>query len=356
MNTKKTFFKLLCSELWQAPVAVSQDEAAWTQLLEEAERQSVLGLIVRALIRNHIHLEKPLSVKACSDLMQIKQKNARMNAELQHFTAFMNRHHVRFVVVKGQTVAACYPAPELRQAGDIDFYCDPDDIPRVKDLLTRSLHLSVTTKPTEKHYAFQAGGLNYEMHYSLNDFACRRHQNYWNRILKTDHYGRFMVNGQAVPTLSPTLCALYLFLHIFYHLITTGIGLRQFCDLALFLHTHADDIDRPLLHRHLNRLGMEPAFRAVGALLVQRLQLPLADCPIALKPVDYRRARHIESGIFATGNFGSKVRRHFRSRRLHSLETGIMTFRNLFRYIPLAPREVILNLRRMTLHFLRRNV
>lgn len=354
MNTKETLLKLLRSELWQSPVAVSQNEAAWAQLLEEAGRQSVLGLTIHALIRNHIRLEKPLSVKACSDLMQIKQKNIRMNAELQHFTAFMNRHHVRFAVVKGQTVALCYPVPELRQAGDVDFYCDPDDIPYVKQLLTTALHLSVTAEPTEKHYAFQAGGFNYEIHYSLNDFADRRHQDYWNRILKNDTYNRVIIGSQAIPTLSPTLYALYLFLHIFYHLISTGIGLRQFCDLALFLHFHAGAIDRPLLRQHLQRLNMEAAFRAVGALLVARLALPAADCPISLKPVDYRRARRIEQGIFSTGNFGNKVRRRFSTRRLHSLETGIMTFRNLFLYTPLAPREVILNLRRMTLHFLRR--
>lgn len=354
MNTRETFFKLICSELWQSPVTVSPDDADWARLLEEAGRQSVIGLTVHALIRNHVRLEKPLSVKACSDLVQIKQKNIRMNADLQRFTAFMNRHQVRFAVVKGQTVAACYPISELRQAGDVDFYCDPDDIPRIKNLLTTALHLSLTTEPTEKHYAFQADGFNYEMHYSLNDFACRRHQDYWNQILKNDTYGRVIIGGQPIPTLSPTLNALYLFVHIFYHLITTGIGLRQFCDLALFLHVCADTIDRPLLRRHLQQLDMEPAFRAVVALLAARLALPAADNPFTLKPVDYRRARRIENGILATGNFGNKRPHRFSTPRLHSLETGIMTFRNIFRYLPLAPREVILNLPRMARHSLRR--
>lgn len=53
-----------------------------------------------------------------------------------------------------------------------------------------------------------------------------------------------------------------------------GVGLRQFCDMAVMLHYAKGDIDMCALRADLQTLGMEKAWRACGSILVDYLALP----------------------------------------------------------------------------------
>lgn len=83
------------------------------------------------------------------------------------------------------------------------------------------------------------------------------------------------IGSTNVATIEPAVHALYVFLHLYHHLVEVGVGLRQFCDLAMLLK---EDIDRNVLMKHLKVLGMERAFRACGYILTEYLGMEKNTC------------------------------------------------------------------------------
>ncbi len=351
MKTKDTLFAILRSELWQTPLLLSLTEEELNDVLTHARRQTVLGLTVNTFIRNKVSISRNTLFRLLAYWNQIKQTNGLINKELARFSDFMSQSGVDIVVVKGQTVACCYPNPDVRQAGDVDFYCDTEYFERAAKLLNDTYGITLSKDPRGKHDDFELNDVHYEIHRRLTDFAMRRHQYYWDTLLANDKGTTVRIGGGDVPTLSPTVNAVYLFLHLFYHFIVLGVGLRQFCDLAMFLHVHRMSIDSKQLEQHLRGVGLFAAYRAVGALLVDKLGLPENEFPFHLKSRDHRRARRLVPVIFNMGNFGHSVQRHFSNPLLHTLETGVISYRHAMRFLPIAPGEVFFNLRRMTLGF-----
>ena len=351
MKVEETLFSILRSEMWQTPLELCLSEDELNDVLRHARRQTVLGMTISTFIRNKTAIPRETLFRLLAYWRQIKQTNVHIDEQLARFTEFMRSGGVDFVVVKGQTVACCYPHPEVRQAGDVDFYCDSENFSRAASLLQDTYGIVLSKDSRGKHDDFDIEGVHYEIHRRLNDFAMRRHQNYWDALLAGDEHSYVNVNGVEVPTLSVTSNALFIFVHIFYHFIVLGVGLRQFCDLAMYLHVHRESIDRALLEKHLRGVGLFAAYRAVGALLVDHLGLPEDDFPFTLSARDHRRAQRLVPAIFNMGNFGHSVKRHFRGKLMHTIETGIITYRHAMRFLPIAPGEVFFNLRRMTLGF-----
>ena len=56
-------------------------------------------------------------------------------------------------------------------------------------------------------------------------------------------------------------------------LLEAGIGLRQICDLALFLDKHHDVIDKERLNGYLEELQLMTIVRSLGYIMVKYLGL-----------------------------------------------------------------------------------
>ena len=110
-----------------------------------------------------------------------------------------------------------------------------------------------------------------EGHFALVSFYTKRKNEAWEKLLRQDKKTYVAVEGTEIPTLSPTLHTLYVFLHLYHHLLELGIGLRQFCDWAVMLHDCKENIDQEQLRQHLGMLGMLKAYRACGSILTEYL-------------------------------------------------------------------------------------
>ena len=63
---------------------------------------------------------------------QIEQFTVRL-------TSLLKEHHIPCILLKGISLAAYYPTPELRKLGDVDLYIsDPDDLDKAKQILERN--------------------------------------------------------------------------------------------------------------------------------------------------------------------------------------------------------------------------
>ena len=73
--------------------------------------------------------------------------------------------------------------------------------------------------------------------------------------------------------------AFYIFNHRWHHFMTSGIGLRQFCDWMLFLHKHKDEIDLGRLEKFLMDMDMMKPWQSFGCVIVDVLGMPEEEFP-----------------------------------------------------------------------------
>ncbi len=138
-------------------------------------------------------------------------------------------------------------------------------------------------------------------------------------------------------TLTPTMHVLYVFVHLYGHLLGLGVGFRQFCDLAVMLHACREEIDHDRLHGMLRTLGMERAFRAVGCILTDSLGMPRQDLGYELTDSDRRYANRIFAIVKYRGNMGHYNKKSGSSGWRHNMESAAIKLSHFMKLWPLAP-------------------
>lgn len=343
MNTQEKFLQILQATLFpERMFDIKIEEAEVNELIMMAKKQSVMGLFIDYIFAHDLLKGNP-DFSLISTLTLIKRNNLLINKEIEDFISLLNSEHIPAIFVKGQMVASLYPNSALRQPGDVDFYCATKDRERLKDILKTKRNIELKQSST-RHKEFKLNDVQFEMHSTLVDFADKKHLAYWEQMMTEEmvrlHYVK--VGNADVPTLSATVNAVYLFLHIFEHLILSGIGLRQFCDWAMLLHHCHNEIDKTSVATYLEDLGMKKAYKACGSILVEYLGVSEKEFPIPIDKADRRLGERILKDILHMGNFGKDIRKVKKKGFLHSLETGWIGIKQSVKFFNLAPKEVTL--------------
>lgn len=335
---KDKFLEILREALWNRAYIGILTAGEFKSTLKIAEEQTVLGLVFDVLKDKQIDgLKDPMPIyEAVGFAEQIKQQNAEINKELAWFMDKCLEVGLDCLVVKGQTLAAIYPKPELRQSGDIDFLTI--QIAQVAQVFPDA---GIPERMSEKEIAFNHNDVTYELHCRLVDFGCKKHRKLWAEMetCEFNQNNTVKVNGIDVRTLSPTMNAVYLYVHMFFHLIREGVSLRQFCDWAMVLHSYKKQINRQKLEELIQRLDMMNGYKAVGSILVDELGLPEDEFPMKITEADRRWKGKILDDVFRGGNFG-KQNHKAKSALGFKLETLRLAIRNSIRYYKFAPSEM----------------
>lgn len=341
-NTKDLLFALLRNSLWLSEEALPEmlPDNMMKQLFILAEEQTVSGMVVDALIRNDVRMPQQWVFEMLGLEAQNRLANQNLNDELKQLA---NLQLKNYVIVKGQTIAAIYRNPLLRMPGDIDFFVQKYD--EAKDVLQREWNIELPSKLADRECAFEHGGATYEIHDNLIIFGSRKHQKSWEQLMKRP-CGFADVDGMKVPTLVPTVNAIYVFIHLFFHFLREGVSLRQFCDWAIILHHYRDEIDRNDLIDVLKKLDLQKAYRAFGTILVDNLGLSDIEFPFELNNEDREWKNMILDDIFKGGSFGKLLHQTDCSWK-YKMETMRIAFRNTLRYYVLCPSEVGLMIPRL---------
>lgn len=321
---------------WQFSRQLSLDE--WGELYEQASKQAVVGTVFDGVQKLPKEQWPPQSVlfEWIGQTEQIRQQNRKVNAVLKELALLFNANGIRYAVVKGQIVGNYYSAPLLRQAGDIDFYVEEQDFERARLLIEREW--GVTFEGTEGHHhiEFEYKGVFFEQHHTLIKLYDKERNRYWERLMK-ESYGTMEIEGVPVSVLSPTLHSLYIFLHLYHHLLELGVGLRQFCDWAAILHASKNEIDHEAIRKHLKLFGMERAYRACGCLLIDYLGLSKDDFTYEVNGNDKQYAERILDVVMYRGNMGHYNLKGGYQGLWHNLEATGIKIIHFLKFMPLAP-------------------
>ena len=336
------FYSLLKSSIWDTPLEekpmLTTDEMGI--LFETAKKQSVIGLIAHALVCNNVSLNDRHAMLAMGFLKKIPQKNEKNIVDLVSLSRFMENSGMPMVVVKGQTLAALYPHPELRECGDIDFFCGSENFAAARSMMADKLGVKFDDGIPVKHLEFKIDGTQYELHRILSIFSRPKSQQRFNEIMENAllHREKIIIKDKPVSILPATENLLFQTVHVFYHIYKEGVGLRQLCDMAVFIHREQDKIDFQKLSLWLKELHLTKVFEAIVSLLVTRLGLKLKETSPLSKRFKIaadeehlpRLSRWIWEDVEEGGNFGVAVRENRKQ----------TIFRHYVRYAFVAPTEI----------------
>ena len=337
------FLKLLRSELWQTPLELTLSHSEFLSVYELASKQAVLGMIANSLIRNNVSLEREDVMKVLAVQGRITASNKAVNSELLSLCKLFVDNSIEAVVVKGQTIGRYYPNPLARTPGDIDFYCNETNLPKVISAMANTWGIHTEGKPSEQHYELVHNSIILELHHCLMKFASGKSQKIWDKILRSSSLTFVEVDGCLVPTLEPTLNVLYTFLHLYHHLVELGVGLRQFSDVAILMQTHYDVIDKDKFLCWLDALDFRKAFDVVQLILVNILGMDekYALSPLSSDKDSLKAMNQFMDVVWFGGNFG--FHGHNRKFKYKAQYFFITTYRKLqlyYRFYRFSPREI----------------
>lgn len=339
--TKSDFiFGLLRSALWQTPHPhFKMSPYEYKAVMDDGEKQCVMGLIIDCLRSNNMELTKKCVVHMLQLQNTLEAENKRINSGLHELCQLLEANHITNFVVKGQTLGALYPKPMLRTIGDIDFYIPAEHFEKARKLIEKEWKVEIEDGESKMHVSFRYKDIEFEMHRFLREFPNKSMQKAFNKLM--DAYPPFhvQVENMDVPTLMPTMNVFYTFLHLYHHFIKMGVALRQLCDLTMLLHHQNERIDRKLLQQTLDDFGFTRAFRAIGTILIEKLGLPEEEFPIPISDTDKKYGERALQLILKHGNWGQYERgSHDRKSFKYLFERAYFRLSNQLFFLRLSPK------------------
>lgn len=302
---QKTLLSLLGHTLFSAPISI-ESGVDWVQLVREAKMQAVFSLAFNSYTQ--LPLDDELSTKVKSVLMKYAILNAACFKNHSYLHALMEKNNISYCVVKGAVSASYYPDPILRSMGDVDFYVHPDDIDRaLKVFETEGFEKSKMNHPA--HFLLRKGSENFEMHFKPVAYTAGKVgdilEEAWQDIRETS----VLYKSELAVYQRPSVFhhGFILLTHLQHHLMHEGVGLRHFCDWAIFANSFSNDEFLEIFESPLKRTGL---FRLAQLLSLGAVKhLGMNYC--AWMGEDYDTADELISDIIYGGNFGRKDKQRF---------------------------------------------
>jgi len=299
--------------------------------------QALLGLMSEGLLIRNVSMPQEQFLKVLQLRHCVENGNEEINRGIRELKELLDARGIEFIVVKGQAVGSYYPNPLLRQAGDIDFYCDAENFPKAMEAIREAWGVTEGPNGSLHHIHFDHQDVVYEAHFRLRTFYSKKIDRYWQEIVDGAEHCTVMVDGMAVKTLSPTVHIVFVFIHLYDHLLGLGVALRQFCDMAVMLHACREEIDLARMREILKTLGMERAFRAIGCILIEQLGMPAEDLGYEVEDKDRKYVKRIMGIVRYRGNMGHYNKKEGFKGWRHNIESAAIKISHFMKLWPLAP-------------------
>lgn len=317
----------------------------WTRFLHFAEKQSLVGFLfsgIEKLPKDQLP-PRDLLLKWYAMAERTKQTNAKLNVRCKELYATLKENDFRGCVLKGQGVALLYPKPEYRQCGDIDMWVGTSDGSKasINSIVTYAKQRGVSiTHIDVKHLDMQFfNDAQVEIHFKPSyfyNFIYGRRLNKWFKSVLKEQFENFDSEiGFAYPTIGFNL--VYSLLHIYRHLFSEGIGLRQMLDYYYILKNSVSD-GRKQAYRTICRFGMKDF--AGAAMYVLQEVFGLHNDYLLCEPLE-KSGKFILNEILIAGNFGQYDNRTRKINKEKRLERGLVQLARNFRFVKYYPQEVL---------------
>ena len=318
----------------------------WQKLYDVAEKQAVVGVCMaglEALSNQEQRPPKELLLNWIGIVQQIEQRDKVVSRQCLELQQKLEAAGLKYCILKGQGNALMYGRinPQLsllRQSGDIDVWVEGG----FDKVLQYVLSVSPTEEVNEQHVHFHVfEDTEVELHFSPSRLSNPR----FNRRLQKwfaeeaerqmNHRVPFGDGEIVMPTTDFNL--VYQMLHIYRHLFSEGIGLRQLMDYYVLLSTNTlTQVERVYVLYHVNKFGLDSFAEALMWMLGYVFHLN--EATMLWKPSE-RRGRFLLSEVLQMENFGHGDNRFKLKAEDSHLKRYIQTVKSKFRFIKYFPSE-----------------
>ena len=320
----------------------SLKEADWKELYCIAQKQALLGVLFYGIRRlpKELAPEQKLLMQWMAMAEKIRKQNIKLFQDSVKVCQNFENEGFANCILKGQGNALLYPDPYMRTPGDIDIYLSGGRW-KIMKYVDRVCPNQVMRY---HHVDFPVMKTAIEVHFTPSYMFCpihnRRMQKWFkevmgeqcaHRVSLPDGYGEI-----HVPQVSFNV--IYILSHLYRHIFTEGIGLRQLLDYYYVLISDDLLVIRDRVQKELKHLGLWKFAQAV--MFVVKVVFGLSENRM-IAPMDEKEGRFLLDEIMRGGNFGqfddrmgdkvdeSKIHRYFR-----------MNLRNL-RFVKHYPTEAV---------------
>ena len=361
LKQQKIFFDFLRFCIGTAKeIPGSLKEADWEELYAIAKKQALLGVLFYGIHRlpKELAPEQKLLMQWMVMAEQIRKQNIRLFQDSVKVCKKFENKGFANCILKGQGNALLYPDPYMRTPGDIDIYL-AGGRKRVMQYINkvcpnqvmRYHHVDFPVMKTAIEVHFTPSYMFFPIHNS-------RMQKWFKEVMgeQCNHRGSLPDGYGEIHVPQVSFNVIYILSHLYRHIFTEGIGLRQLLDYYFVLvkwHTDLTNLtdsnkslpqmtqintDLDALRHKLKYLGLWKFAQAVMFVMKEVFGLS-EDRMIA--PMDEKEGKFLLDEIMRGGNFGqyddrmgskvgeSKIHRYFR-----------MNLRNL-RFVKHYPTEAL---------------
>ena len=361
LKQQKIFFDFLRFCIGSAKeIPGSLKEVDWKELYAIAQKQALLGVLFHGIQRlpKELAPEQKLLMQWMVMAEMIRKQNIKQFQDSAKVCMNFENKGFANCILKGQGNALLYPDPYMRTPGDIDIYL-AGGRKRVMQYINkvcpnqvmRYHHVDFPVMKTAIEVHFTPSYMFFPIHNS-------RMQKWFKEVMgeQCNHRGSLPDGYGEIHVPQVSFNVIYILSHLYRHIFTEGIGLRQLLDYYFVLvkwHTDLTNLtdsnkslpqmteintDLDALRHKLKYLGLWKFAQAVMFVMKEVFGLS-EDRMIA--PMDEREGRFLLAEIMRGGNFGQYDTRLGSKENEGKLHRYLrMSLRNL-RFVKHYPTEAL---------------
>ena len=175
----------------------------------------------------------------------------------RHTVSLLRDNGIDCILLKGISLASCYPVPEYRKLGDLDLYISrKSDVSKAQKLLEADGYIvenELSDHHLTYHYTFPKTGRRFllELHYRVvGMYQYDRTNQIVDQVYSSENLVPVpqTINDFTYFVLPPSEYVFYMIHHMLKHYLYSGFGIRLLCDFTFYLQKHADEIDFHKIH------------------------------------------------------------------------------------------------------------
>ena len=343
---RELFYELILVALGKRDdLSHSPSEEEWLQLYELSRKQALIGVTFVGLQR----------LKGKRPPKKVLHSWIYLNREIEKKNNIVSRHCItvykkllqeglRSCLLKGQGNAMLYgkydPALALaRQSGDIDMWVE-GGFNRINQYVQR---IAPTDEITDQHIQLHVfRDTEVELHFTPSRSPNRLHKKFQQKWFaaqcdrQMSHVEPFSSSEIALPTADFNV--VYQLMHIYRHLFSMGIGLRQLMDYYILLETcPLSEEERDSVRNTVHNMGLD---RLAEALMWILGKVFLLDEKRMIWKPDAACGKFLLNEVMQMGNFGQEDVRFKASDNASHLVRFLTYTKSKFRYIRFFPSVI----------------
>lgn len=316
-QTQKNIISILSSSIRGEKVDhLNIDNINWLDVFEEAEAHNITALLYPTLkyLSQYHTIDKNLVSKwirrsLLCGIQQIKHIK-QMSKVFENF----REANIPVIALKGLVVREYYPHPEFRSMSDADILVHRADVKKAEKVLMNLGYYKSSS--IEIHSTFDhKNHLSIDLHWTLVNELHIKTVSDFDKTLWTNTRTVTM-NGLPVLALSLEYELLHLILHMASHMMKSGFGLRQLCDVVVFVEKEKENIDWNLFFEKAKTYKIEKLVMTIFILCKElfNMGLPNEDSMDYFKRNQYTDL--LVNELFSSGVFGKRNRIRINSTRV----------------------------------------